>query len=186
MNDERSCCTKHMYLFLYGLLHWLLSNYYGILFISPINLATPIALFYFILAIILVTTADNKYLYFIWKKLKHISNVTHICYSIFIHNSLSFPKSRSLVDVTQSRYGNRVLKIIVKYAKLDYRTSKFSMDIEFLNSSQRFLHTKCHRRDCKPLTNTNFHNAFLYSRKLRLKHWKLIKFVHNWIRWKMI
>ena len=180
MNDERSCSTKHIYLFLYGLLHWLLSNYYGILFISLINLATlcdVIPLWQSRIenyhAIILVMTADNKYLHFTWKKLKHISNVTHICYSIFIHNSLSFPKSRSLVDVTQSRYGNRVLKIIVKYAKLDYRTSKFSMDIEFLNSSQRFLHTKCHRRDCKPLTNTNFHNAFLYSRKL-------LENIENW------
>ena len=37
-------------------------------------------------------TGDNKHLYFIWKKLKHINNVTHICYSIFIDNSLSFPK----------------------------------------------------------------------------------------------
>ena len=37
-------------------------------------------------------TGDNKHLYFIWKKLKHINNVTNICYSIFIDNSLSFPK----------------------------------------------------------------------------------------------
>ena len=56
-------------------------------------------------------TADNKYLYFIWKKLKHINKVTHICYSIFIHNLLSFPKiqiigRRYLILLWQSRIEN--------------------------------------------------------------------------------
>ena len=37
-------------------------------------------------------TADNNYLYLVWTKLKYVDNVTHICYSIFIQNSLPFPK----------------------------------------------------------------------------------------------
>ena len=56
-------------------------------------------------------TADNKYLYFIRKKLKHFNNVTHIYYSIFIHNSLPFPKikiigRRYLIPLWQSRIEN--------------------------------------------------------------------------------
>lgn len=82
--------------------------------------------------------------------------------------------------------------VISKYEKLDYRTRKLSTDIEFLNncinliSAKRFLNTKWYRRDCNPLTHINFHNAFLYIRKLRLKNWTIIRFVHNRLRWKMI
>ena len=45
-------------------------------------------------------TADDKYLYLVWRKVKHINNVTHICYRIFILNSLPFPK----VQVIGRRY----------------------------------------------------------------------------------
>ena len=56
-------------------------------------------------------TGDNKYLYFVWKKLKQINNVTHICYSIFIHNSLPLPKiqiigRRYSIPLWQSRTEN--------------------------------------------------------------------------------
>ena len=36
--------------------------------------------------------ADNKHFYLIWKKLKHINNVTPISYGIFIRNLFSFLK----------------------------------------------------------------------------------------------
>ena len=42
--------------------------------------------------------------------------------------------------------------------------------------AQCFLNTKCHWRDYKPLTHTKFLNAVLYSRKLRLKHWRFRNF----------
>ena len=68
-----------------------------------------------IIIIIIITgtimTADNKYLYFIWKKLKHFNNVTHICYSTFIHNSLPFLKIKVIgrrysISLWQSRIEN--------------------------------------------------------------------------------
>ena len=45
-----------------------------------------------------------------------------------------FAKPRSLASIILSCYGNHVLKIIRKYEKLDYKISKFSIDIEFLNN----------------------------------------------------
>ena len=135
-------------------------------------------------------TADNKYLCFI-RKNWNINSVMHIYYSIFIHNLLLFPKiqvigRRYLIPVWQSRTEN--------YQEIwetshTYRSRKLSIDIEFLNNClnhdlcSTFLKHKMSKRS-QSLTHTHFDNALLYRKKLKL--WRLRKFVHNWIKWRMI
>ena len=46
---------------------------------------------------------------------------------------LRFPASNSIIQTLRSRYDNRVVKLVRELEKLDYKTRKWKLDLEFLN-----------------------------------------------------
>ena len=44
---------------------------------------------------------------------------------------LRFPRSQSIADVIRKRYGDRVLKNVRKFERLDYHVRKCLLDIKF-------------------------------------------------------
>ena len=46
---------------------------------------------------------------------------------------LRFPRSQSIADVIRKRYGDKVLKNVKKFERLDYQVRKCQLDIEFVN-----------------------------------------------------
>ena len=51
---------------------------------------------------------------------------------------LHFSRSQSIADVIRKRYGDKALKNVRKFERLDYQVRKCQLDIEFLNTCQNF------------------------------------------------
>ena len=79
----------------------------------------------------------------------------------FIHYSLAFPEE-SIADVIRKRYGDKVLRNVRKFERLDYQVRKCKLDIEFLNT--------CHKYNVIPnflpfrVTNKTLKDSLTYSR----------------------
>ena len=75
---------------------------------------------------------------------------------------LRFPRSQSIADIIRKRYGNRALKNVRKFERLDYQVRKCQLDIEFLNT--------CHKYNVIPnflrfrVTNKTLKDSQSYSR----------------------
>ena len=75
---------------------------------------------------------------------------------------LHFPRSQSIADVIRKRYGNKALKNVRKFERLDYQVRKCQMDIKFLNT--------CHKYNVIPnflrilVTNKTLKDSQFYSR----------------------
>ena len=75
---------------------------------------------------------------------------------------LRFPRSQSIADVIWKRYGDKALKNVGRFEKLDYQVRKCQLDIEFLNT--------CHK--CNVIqnflrfhvTNKTLKDSLTYSR----------------------
>ena len=51
---------------------------------------------------------------------------------------LHFSRSLSIADVIKKRYGDRPLKNVGKFERLDYKIRKCQLDIEFLNTCYKY------------------------------------------------
>ena len=51
---------------------------------------------------------------------------------------LRFPRSQSIADIIRKRYGNRALKNVRKFERLDYQVRKCQLDIEFWNTCHQY------------------------------------------------
>ena len=51
---------------------------------------------------------------------------------------LRFPRNQSIADVIRKRYGDRALKNVRKFERLDYQVRNCQLDIEFLNSCCKY------------------------------------------------
>ena len=75
---------------------------------------------------------------------------------------LRFPMSQSIADVIWKRYGDKALKNVRRFEKLDYQVRKCQLDIEFLNT--------CHKYNVIPnflrfhVTNKTLKDSLTYSR----------------------
>ena len=75
---------------------------------------------------------------------------------------LRFQRSQSIADVTRKRYGDRALKNVRKFERLDYQVRKCQLDIEFLNT--------CHKYNVIPnfiqfrVTNKTLKDSLTYPR----------------------
>ena len=75
---------------------------------------------------------------------------------------LRFPRSQSIADVIWKRYGDKALKNVGRFEKLDYQVRKCQLDIEFLNT--------CHKYNVIPnflpfrITNKTLKDSLTYSR----------------------
>ena len=56
----------------------------------------------------------------------------------FIHYYLSFPWSQSIADVNRKRQGDKTLKNVRKFERLDHQVRKCQLDIEFLNTYHKY------------------------------------------------
>ena len=74
---------------------------------------------------------------------------------------LRFPRSQSIADVIRKRYGDRALRNVRKFQRLDYQVRKCQVDIEFLNT--------CYKHNDIPnflqfrLTNKTLKDSLTYS-----------------------
>ena len=75
---------------------------------------------------------------------------------------LRFPRGQSIADVIRKRYGDKTLKNVRKFERLDYQVRKCQLDIEFLNT--------CHKYNVIPnflrfrVTNKTLKDSLSYSR----------------------
>ena len=51
---------------------------------------------------------------------------------------LRFPRGQSIADVIRKRYGDKTLKNVRKFEKLDYQVRKCQLDVEFLNTCHKY------------------------------------------------
>ena len=51
---------------------------------------------------------------------------------------LRFPRSQSIADVIRKRYGDKALKNVRKFERLDYQVRECQLDIEFLNTCHKY------------------------------------------------
>ena len=72
---------------------------------------------------------------------------------------IRFPKTESIASIIRGRYGEKLLKEVRKFEKLDYKLRKVQLDLDFL--------TNCKDNDIIPnflnfrLANKNFKILFL-------------------------
>ena len=52
---------------------------------------------------------------------------------------LRFPRSQSIADAIRKRYGDKALKNVRKFERLDYQVRKCQLDIEFLNTCHKYI-----------------------------------------------
>ena len=75
---------------------------------------------------------------------------------------LHFLRSQSIADAIRKRYGDKALKNVKKFERLDYQVRKCQLDIEFLNT--------CHKYNVIPnflrfhVTNKTLKDSLTYSR----------------------
>ena len=75
---------------------------------------------------------------------------------------LRLPRSQSIADVIRKRYGDKALKNVRKFERLDCQVRKCQLDIEFLNT--------CHKYNVIPnflrfhVTNKTLKDSLTYSR----------------------
>ena len=75
---------------------------------------------------------------------------------------LRLPRSPSIADVIRKRYGDKALKNVRKFERLDYQVRKCQLDIEFVNT--------CHKYSVIPnfprfrVTNKTLKDSLTYSR----------------------
>ena len=51
---------------------------------------------------------------------------------------LRFPKNLSLIQIIHKRYGNTVVKLILRFEKLDFKHRKVALVLQFLKTCQEF------------------------------------------------
>ena len=80
---------------------------------------------------------------------------------------LRFPSHLSTVQVIRNHYGNEVVKLMLKFEKLDFKYRKILLDSDFLGN--------CNRNNVAPkfvqfrVANKDFHNSSTY-RHCQTKH----------------
>ena len=75
---------------------------------------------------------------------------------------LRFPRSQSIADIIRKRYGNRALKNVRKFERLDYQVRKCQLDIEFLNICHKYNVLANFLQFC--VTNKTLKDSETYSR----------------------
>ena len=83
---------------------------------------------------------------------------------------LRFPWRHSIADVIRKRHGHKTLKTVTKFEKLGYQVKKCQLDIEFLNTCQKYNVIPNFLRF--PVTNKTLKDSLSY---LRCKQSLLIK-----------
>ena len=73
---------------------------------------------------------------------------------------LRFPHSKSLSQIIRSRYGDKIVKRLRKFEKIDYRLRKAELDLEFL--------VKCRDRNMVPKFIYNNYKGFVMYQWLHL------------------
>ena len=80
-----------------------------------------------------------------------------------------FPKLKSLPEIIRYRYGNKILKVIRKFEKLDYRLRKICTDIDFLNACVTYNLTPTFLRYRLSSKRLQRSNSYEQSQKLFLQ-----------------
>ena len=62
--------------------------------------------------------------------LQHVHEGSSNCFPV--PDRLRFPQSKSLSQIIRKRYGDKIIKRLCKFEKIDYRLRKAELDLEFL------------------------------------------------------
>ena len=84
---------------------------------------------------------------------------------------MRFPRSQSIADDIRKRWGDKSLKKVKKFERLDDQVKKYQLDIEFVKT--------CHKYNVFPnflrirITNKTLKDSLTYRVCQQIKHWKI-------------
>ena len=96
---------------------------------------------------------------------------------------IRFPKTESIASIIRGRYGEKLLKEVRKFEKLDYKLRKVQLDLDFLNNSKgndiipNFLNFRLANKKLQDSFSykTCQHNLLLTEINLKRSHLRVLK-----------